>query len=38
MMKAVVTGAGKGIGKGIAIALAEAGSNVVLASRTESDL
>ena len=35
---AVVTGAGKGIGKGIAIALAEAGSNVVLASRTESDL
>ena len=35
---AVVTGAGKGIGKGIAIALAEAGSNVVLASRTENDL
>ena len=35
---AVVTGAGKGIGKGIAIALAEAGSNIVLASRTENDL
>ena len=35
---AVVTGAGKGIGKGIAIALAEAGSNVVLSSRTENDL
>ena len=35
---AVVTGAGKGIGKGIAIALAEAGSNVILASRTENDL
>ena len=35
---AIVTGAGKGIGKGIAIALAEAGSNVVLASRTENDL
>ena len=35
---AVVTGAGKGIGKGIAIALAEAGSDVVLSSRTEDDL
>ena len=34
----VVTGAGKGIGKGIAIALAQAGSNIVLASRTKSDL
>jgi len=35
---AVVTGAGKGIGRGIAIALAEAGSDVVLSSRTEDDL
>ena len=31
---AVVTGASKGIGRGIAIALAEAGADVVLASRT----
>jgi 7-alpha-hydroxysteroid dehydrogenase len=35
---AVVTGAGKGIGAGIAKAFAEAGADVVLASRTESDL
>lgn len=35
---AVVTGAGKGIGKSIAIALAEAGADVVLASRTQADL
>lgn len=35
---AVVTGAGKGIGAGIAKTFAEAGANVVLASRTESDL
>jgi 7-alpha-hydroxysteroid dehydrogenase len=35
---AIVTGAGLGIGRGIAIGLAEAGSDVVLAARTESDL
>jgi len=35
---AVVTGAGLGIGRGIAIGLAEAGAHVVLAARTESDL
>ncbi|TXH57967.1 MAG: glucose 1-dehydrogenase [Burkholderiaceae bacterium] len=35
---ALVTGAGKGIGKGTAIALAEAGADVVVASRTAADL
>ena len=35
---AVVTGAGKGIGRGIAIAFAEAGADVVCAARTASDL
>jgi 7-alpha-hydroxysteroid dehydrogenase len=35
---AVVTGAGLGIGRGIAIGLAEAGADVVLAARTLSDL
>jgi 7-alpha-hydroxysteroid dehydrogenase len=35
---AVVTGAGLGIGRGIAIGLAEAGADVVLAARTEPDL
>jgi 7-alpha-hydroxysteroid dehydrogenase len=35
---AVVTGAGLGIGRGIAIGLAEAGADLVLAARTESDL
>jgi NAD(P)-dependent dehydrogenase (short-subunit alcohol dehydrogenase family) len=35
---AIVTGAGRGIGRAIAIGLAEAGANVILLSRTESDL
>ena len=35
---AIVTGAGLGIGRGIAIGLAEAGADVVLAARTVSDL
>jgi 7-alpha-hydroxysteroid dehydrogenase len=35
---AVITGAGKGIGAGIARALAEAGANVVLGARTRRDL
>jgi 7-alpha-hydroxysteroid dehydrogenase len=35
---AIVTGAGKGIGAGIAKALAEAGADVVLAARTPEDL
>ncbi len=35
---AVVTGAGKGIGEGIALCLARAGANVVLASRSRDDL
>ena len=35
---AIVTGAGLGIGRGIAIGLAEAGADVVLAARTEGDL
>lgn len=35
---AVVTGAGRGIGRGISIALAEAGANVVLAARREETL
>jgi NAD(P)-dependent dehydrogenase (short-subunit alcohol dehydrogenase family) len=35
---ALVTGAGKGIGKACAIALAEAGAKVIIISRTQNDL
>ena len=35
---AIVTGAGKGLGKACAIALAEAGANLVIISRTQKDL
>ena len=35
---ALVTGAGKGLGKACAIALAEAGSNLIIVSRTKKDL
>ncbi|CAN5728489.1 SDR family oxidoreductase [soil metagenome] len=35
---AIVTGAGKGIGRAIALAFAEAGADVACAARTESDL
>ena len=35
---ALVTGAGKGIGKGCAIALAEAGADLIIISRTQKDL
>jgi 7-alpha-hydroxysteroid dehydrogenase len=35
---AIVTGAGQGIGRGIALGLAEAGADLVLAARTRSDL
>jgi NAD(P)-dependent dehydrogenase (short-subunit alcohol dehydrogenase family) len=35
---ALVTGAGKGLGKACAIALAEAGAKVIILSRTKSDL
>ena len=36
--RAVITGAGKGIGRGIAAELARAGADLVISSRTESDL
>ena len=35
---ALVTGAGKGLGRACAIALAEAGATVIALSRTSSDL
>jgi 7-alpha-hydroxysteroid dehydrogenase len=35
---AIVTGAGQGIGRGIALAFAEAGAHVVCAARTQADL
>jgi 7-alpha-hydroxysteroid dehydrogenase len=35
---AIVTGAGQGIGRAAAVALAEAGADVVVAARTQSDL
>ena len=35
---ALITGAGKGLGKACAIALAEAGANLVIISRTKKDL
>lgn len=35
---AVITGSGKGIGRGIGLTFAEAGANVVFAARTEKDI
>ena len=34
----LITGAGRGIGRGIALAMAKAGSSVVLVSRNQSEL
>jgi len=34
---AIITGSGRGIGAASAVALAECGANVVIASRTQSD-
>ncbi|HEY7416256.1 MAG TPA: SDR family NAD(P)-dependent oxidoreductase, partial [Ktedonobacteraceae bacterium] len=36
--KAIVTGAGRGIGRSIALAFAEAGADIGIAARTESEL
>ena len=35
---ALVTGAGKGLGRACSIALAEAGANLIIVSRTKKDL
>ena len=35
---ALVTGAGKGIGKACSIVLSEAGANLIIVSRTQKDL
>ncbi|NIO71961.1 MAG: SDR family NAD(P)-dependent oxidoreductase, partial [Anaerolineae bacterium] len=35
---AIVTGGGKGIGRAIALGLAQAGARVVVASRTQAEL